>query len=136
MSILNELQSDLVDTQKPISPILLKLRLLAAKLGSEDLEAWVKFESEGYPTEAELPDYRKLSMAMNGHFDFGFGKQLTNAPIPSLLVKQEVGEQWTYFSLRESAAAIDSMIESCNEGLSLDLSNLILVLQSKVSSFI
>jgi len=48
MSLLCEIQEDILVPEKGLGPILLKLRLLADRLGSEQLEEWVKFESEGY----------------------------------------------------------------------------------------
>ncbi|WP_428542906.1 hypothetical protein [Profundibacter sp.] len=41
---------------------MLKLRFLASRLGSDPLAEWVRFESEGYPNDAELPDYRILGV--------------------------------------------------------------------------
>lgn len=49
MGLLHEIQSSVVQEGSDIGPILLKLRLLAARLRSDELEEWVKHESEGYP---------------------------------------------------------------------------------------
>jgi hypothetical protein len=59
MSLLREIQASLMQGQD-IGPILLKLRLLASRLGSDLLEEWVKHESEGYPAHIDVPDYRKI----------------------------------------------------------------------------
>lgn len=62
MNILREIQSDLLKEERDFAQILLKLQFLAARLDSEPLEEWVKLESEGYSTDASVPDYRKLAV--------------------------------------------------------------------------
>ena len=83
MSLLREIQASLMEGQD-IGPILLKLRFLASRLGSDLLEAWVKHESEGYPNEAEIPEYRKIGVSYVANFSGPFGSGLRNAPIPLL----------------------------------------------------
>ena len=48
MGILETIQADIVDHNISIASTLLKLRLLAAKLGSDELAEWIKNETEGY----------------------------------------------------------------------------------------
>lgn len=54
MSLLQQIQESVVEEGADLGSILLKLRLLAARLGSDLLEEWVKYESEGYPSDAEI----------------------------------------------------------------------------------
>jgi hypothetical protein len=131
MGILSDIQNELVDNSAPIGPALLKLRLLASRLGSAPLADWVKHESEGYPQRHELPDYRKLAMAFSGTFSGAFGSGIRNAPIPPYLISKIAGEHWAMQRMRESASAIDSMLES-KKGIQLDLSNLALLIQGKI----
>ncbi len=51
MSLLQQIQESVVEEGSDLGSILLKLRLLAARLGSDILEEWVKHESEGYPRD-------------------------------------------------------------------------------------
>ena len=39
----------------------MKCRLLAHRLGHEEFKQWVIWESDGYPKDASVPDYRKVS---------------------------------------------------------------------------
>jgi hypothetical protein len=55
MSFLREIQEALLQPTCEINPLLLKLRLLAARLGNGVLEEWVRYESEGYPPGADCP---------------------------------------------------------------------------------
>lgn len=53
MSILREIPAAILQEKPDLGTILLKLRFLASRLGSEPLEDWVKFEAEGYPKDGE-----------------------------------------------------------------------------------
>ena len=78
MSIFHDIQQSITNDQANIAPVLLKLRLLAAKLGSKELESWVQYESKGYPSNLELPDYRKIPVSFYGSFkskDIPFGEK-------------------------------------------------------------
>lgn len=134
MSLLREIQIALMEGGE-IAPILLKLRFLASRLGSEFLEEWVKHESEGYPPEVKVPSYRKVGVSYVGTFSGPFGSGIKNAPIPSYLIDKFAGEQWTRFEIRHSAAAIDDLSASARksgENLRISASNLILLLQGEI----
>lgn len=68
MGLLHEIQESVVQDGADLGSVLLKLRLLAARLGSEVLEEWVKHESEGYPEDAEIPPYRMVGVSYTGTF--------------------------------------------------------------------
>jgi hypothetical protein len=63
MSLLHDIQAAVLQEGTDLGPILLKVRLLAARLGSQPLADWVKHESEGYPAEAAVPDYRIIPVS-------------------------------------------------------------------------
>ena len=93
-----------------IGPILLKLRFLASRLGSDLLEEWVRHESEGYPPDVELPDYRVLSLSYTATFSGAYGSGLENAPIPGVIIEKLGGKHWTNYEMRQSVAAIDDLL--------------------------
>lgn len=128
---IEDLQMELVSSAAPIGSILLKLRLLAAKLGSAELEEWVKREAEGYPSDADLPDYRIFGISFSGSFSGPFGREINNAPIPPIFIREFAGEQWLTHKMRYSAAALERLAEE-KEGIGLDLSNLMILLRGKV----
>lgn len=131
MGYIDAIQADLVDHNRPIAGALLKIRLLAAKLGSEELAEWIKNEAQGYDTDADIPRYRVVPISVFGTFHGPFGSGVKNAPIPSLLLQEIVGADWTTYKLRESAAAVEELTTHEN-GLRLDMSNLILALRGKI----
>lgn len=133
MGLLADIQAAVVEGQSDIAPILLKLRLLAARLGSQPLADWVKHESEGYPAGVAVPDYRVLGVAYHGTFSGPFGAGIKNAPISPYLIEKFAGESWTHFEMRQSIAAVDELLSNSKKGgsLQIEAANLILLLQGK-----
>lgn len=134
MGLLHEIQESVIQDGAELGSVLLKLRLLAARLGSEVLEEWVKHESEGYPLGAEVPPYRIVDVSYKGSFIGSFNAQITNAPIPPYLIEKIAGQKWIKLDVRESVAAVVSMFRQVSDGgaFSIDASNLILLLQGKI----
>jgi len=133
VSLLREIQGSLLQGE-PIGPILMKLRFLAARLGSAPLEEWVKHEAEGYPNNADLPDYRKIGVSYTGTFSGPFGSGIRHAPIPPYLVEKHAGKHWTQYEIRQSIAGVDELVQANKGGgtLQINAANLILLLQGKV----
>ena len=134
MSLLHEIQAAVLDDRSVLGPILLKLRLLAARLGSQPLADWVKHESEGYSSEALIPDYRIVPVSYTASFSGPFGSGIRNAPIAPYLVEKFAGKQWTRHEIRQSIAAVDELLSSSAKGgsIGINAANLILLLQGKV----
>ena len=80
MCLLHEIQASIVQDRTDLGSILLKLRLLAARLGSGPLEDWIKHESEGYPRDSEVPSYRIVGVSYRGTFYGPFGTGIKNPP--------------------------------------------------------
>src|ERR1051325_1889358 len=113
----------------------MKLRFLAARLGSAPLEEWVKYEAEGYPNSAELPDYRRIGVSYTGTFSGPFGSGIRNDPIPPYLVDKYAGKHWTQYEVRQSVAGVDELVgmdKGDGGSLQINAANLILLLQGKV----
>ena len=135
MSLLREIQTSLMQENSDIGPILLKLRFLASRLGSNKLDEWVHYEMDGYPVDVALPDYRKMAVSYKGTFSGSFGSGVQGAPIPPVLIKKYAGEAFLTFEMRQSAAAVDHLIRentSDSGTLTFNAAALILRLQGKV----
>jgi hypothetical protein len=134
MSLLHEIQAAVLQDDADLGPILLKLRLLAARLGSQPLADWVKHESEGYPSDATLPDYRIIGVSYTASFSGPFGSGIRNAPISPYLIEKFAGKSWVRYEMRQSIAAVDDLLGSSSKGgsLGINAANLILLLQGKV----
>jgi len=135
MNLLHEIQSSLVDGAD-LNSIFLKLRYLAAKLGSDPLDEWVKHESEGYPDNAEVSSYRVVPVTYRGTFLGPFQSIIKNAQIPAFIIEQCAGKEWTNHKFRQSIAALDELVKGAREGheLGINASDLLLLLQGKMYS--
>lgn len=132
MSILREIQRELLSDDAPLGSILLKLRFLASRLGGDLLEDWVKYETQGYPREAEVPEYRIIGIVYSGTFAGPFNSGLNNVPIPNHLVEKFAGEQWTRQKVRQSITSVEELAKTPSGNLGIDASDLILLLQGKI----
>jgi len=134
MSLLHQIQAAVLQDESDLGPILLRLRLLAARIGSKPLAEWVRHESEGYPRDAGLPDYRFIPVSYTASFSGPFGSGINNAPISPYLIKKFAGERWVRHEMRESIAAVDDLLATAEDGghLGINAADLILVLQGKV----
>ncbi|MCE4937527.1 hypothetical protein [Aliivibrio fischeri] len=134
MSLLRDIQASLISNDAELSTIFLKLRLLAARLGSDILGDWVKHEVSGYPQDVDLPAYRIVPVTYKGTFSGPFNSGVKNAPIPSKIVNKLAGDAWVNHRVREGIAAIDELVSGSKESgsLGLNASDLILKLQGKV----
>ena len=134
MSLLHDIQAAVLEEDSNLGPILLKLSLLASRLGSQPLAEWVKHESEGYPVDAVLPDYRVIPVSYTASFSGPFGSGIQNAPISPYLIEKFAGESWVRYEMRQSIAAVDDLLGSSAKGGSIviNAANLILLLQGKV----
>jgi hypothetical protein len=116
MSLLQEIQNEAVDSQKELSTVLRKCKLIAARLGSKPLENWLLWESNGYPENADLPAYRVWPVQLKGHFTGPFGSGFQNAPIPSICVPEKVRDEFTIFHCRQSIAGIEQALQENKSG--------------------
>lgn len=135
MRLLHGILSSLLDDKTDVSVVLLRLRALAAQLGSRPLDDWIKYESQGYPLEADLPPYRIVPVSYKATFSGPMGSGLKNAPIPLALIEQFAGEAWTRKEIRDSIASVNELACPNKDGdvtLQFDAADLILLLQGNV----
>lgn len=62
--------------------MLRKAQILATRLDHQPLKDWIRWEVDGYPDDAELPEYQRLGrVQVLGDFGGPFGSGYKNAPI-------------------------------------------------------
>ncbi len=133
MSLLEEIQRAAVESSSDLGTILRRCKVLAARLESRPLEEWLLWESNGYPADAKLPDYRIWGMTLKGHFSGPFGSGLRNAPIPSICIPEDIRESVTTYSCSQSVSSLEQSLASNTEGtLHVDLGDLNVLLGSGV----
>ena len=86
LTLLEEIQNAAVDASIDLRTLLRKCKVLAARLGNGPLEEWLVWESNGYPENADVPDYRIWPLEVKGHFSGPFGSGIKNAPIPNAVL--------------------------------------------------
>lgn len=111
MSLLNDIQAAATDTNSDISTLLLKCKVLAARLGSVPLENWILWESNGYPPDVEVPAYRIWSLELKGHFEGPYGSGRRNAHIPLGCIPEEVRKDYESYKCRQSIASIEATLK-------------------------
>jgi hypothetical protein len=133
MSLLEEIQNEAVDSKSDLGALLRKCKVLAARLGSKTLEDWLIRESNGYPPEADVPDYRICPLQLKGHFSGPFGSGIRNAPIPMICLPEDVREEYQNYKCRMSIACIEQIINEEHKGtIGVSTNDLVVVLGSNV----
>ena len=113
MTILEDIQNSAVDAKSDLATLLRQCKLLAARLGSEPLEHWVIWESNGYPGDVGVPKYRIWSVEVLGDFVGPFGSGIKNARIPIGLlpfIPEETKQYYERWECRQSIASIEEML--------------------------
>ena len=133
MTLLEDIQNAAIDSQSDLGTLLRKCKLLAARLGSQPLEEFLLWESNGYPDDVEVPDYRIWSLEVKGHFAGPFQSGLRNAPVPLACIPEKERESYERYKCRYSIASIEVMLEKCKTGnVQVSTGDLLLVLGTNV----
>lgn len=134
MTLLEEIQTAAVDANSDLGTILRKCKLLAARLNNKPFQEWVTWESNGYPDEVDVPDYRVWSVTVKGNFTGYSWSQLNNAPIPLVKLPEKVRRHYQSFQCKQSVASIETMLgKSKGDGLvHIGVGDLALFLGQKV----
>jgi hypothetical protein len=117
MSLLEEIQNEAVDSNTDLGMLLRKLKVLAARLGSEPLENWLIWESNGYPDDVQVPDYRIWSLEVTGHFSGPLGSNIRNAPIPLACLPEKTREYYERYQCRMSIAGVEAALKGVGDGM-------------------
>ena len=118
MTLLQQIQMEVVDSSSDLASVLRKCRILAQRLGHEGFKEWVIHELEGYPIGSELPEYRVSSRTVVlGHFFGAFGRRMNNVPIPASSIPDEVRKLLTQVRFPQGVAAIKQQLDSSEKGI-------------------
>lgn len=133
MSLLEEIQTAAVDSNSDIGSLLRKCKLLAARLGSQPLEDWLVRESNGYPSDVDVPPYRIWPLQIKGHFRGHYGGGMQDAFIPMSLIPEAIRKNFQKFECRQSVASIEETLNKSTLGMvSVSTGDLALFLADKV----
>ena len=116
MSLLRDIQNDVIDTNVDISVILRKCKVLAVRLGNEPFENWVDQELNGYKSKDLLPDYRIIQIYSKGHFSGPFGSGTNSADIPPSCIPEKYREDLSKCNFMESISYYTNLLNISKGG--------------------
>ena len=113
MTLLEDIQHSAIDGKSDLAELLRKCKLLAARLRSKPLEDWLIWESNGYPDNVTVPEYRIWPLETFGNFSGPGGVQTLPVHLTGLtLFSDDVKQQYDRYQCRESVATIESILNS------------------------
>src|SRR2546422_102219 len=117
MSLLQQIQMEVVDSSSDLSSILRKCRILAQRLAHEGFKEWIIHELEGYPDGSDLPEYRVCRRGVVlGHFVGAFGSEVKNVQIPTSSLPERFRVPLTRARFPQGVAAIKELLDSSDTG--------------------
>jgi len=133
VTLLEDIQNSAVDGSSDLGTLLRKCKLLAVRIGSQQLEDWLLWESNGYPDGIDVPEYRIWPLEVKGNFSGPFGSGIRNAPIPLALLPEKNRKHYERYECRQSIASIETILGK-SDGVTMQVStgDLALILGSKV----
>lgn len=114
MNLLEDIQNAASDPSSSVSTLLRKCKILAARLGNQRLEDWIVWESDGYPEDVSVPNYRIWQLQVRGNF-LGPYSKYNHAPIPAVNLPKNVQKSYNEYECRFSIASVESTIENENK---------------------
>lgn len=112
MSLLRDIQEAAVDSSVPLSDLLRKCTLLAARLRNDELRLWVASELNGYDSKEGLPPYRVAVVMSKGHFSGPFQSGLKNANIPLSCLPDEFREMLSHVYIQNGIATLENLVNN------------------------
>jgi hypothetical protein len=116
LELLRQIQDGAVSAAVPVSELLRRCQVLAARLNLSEMGEWVRYELNGYPTEVDLPDYRIFSGIAKGHFLGPFGSGLRNAVLPANNLPKEFRDWARKAYFRQPIAALQEVADEKGRG--------------------
>ncbi len=132
MTFLRDIQDSAIDSESRLSDLLRKCKVLAHRLQHDELNQWVEYELNGYPSFDIIPDYRIVSGIAKGHFE-AYGRMLQNMTIPSGSLPKEYRHWANEARLVQPISAIEETCSGSGDMLQIDWpGNLMAIVGQKI----
>ena len=119
MTLLEDIQNSAIDAKSDLATFLRKCKLLAARLGSQPLQDWLIWESNGYPESVTVPQCRVWSLEVFGNF-LGVLAVTTRMFLflstRSRYISDDVKKSYQHYECRESVASIEAALKEADKG--------------------
>jgi len=114
-NFINEIQEKMADKSYSAKDLLRGAKILASKLGLKDMEEWIEYELDGYPSDATLPTYRKDLPAQIIYFNPYLGWK------PVVFDEEKMADLMEHLDARFSMSEIETITERKDEPVIFNL---------------
>lgn len=111
MSLLTDLQGDLLDAGRSLTTALRRAKVLSYNLKNKELQSWVEDELSGYSGTASAPNYRRLKVQNRGNF-MNSAWRYNSQAIPLSVLPKALLEGIEEHIVYESIPSIETTIQS------------------------
>lgn len=115
MTIIEQIIDELSDSGKSLTNPLLKTKVLATRIGNEELMKWTNDELSGYKTE-ELPSYRLAKSNITCTLQQGYDTY-QNVPLPLMVFEKEFRDNLQQFRLTDSILTLENQERENKNGM-------------------
>ena len=116
MKLISDIINELVDSEKSINSPLLKTKVLAHRIGNNELYEWASKELGGYQNDdEEVPSYRVRQGAIVGTFRNG-NTQYNHQPLLTSGINKDLRESLKTIYFYQSITALEYLLKEDNEG--------------------
>jgi hypothetical protein len=117
MKLLSDIINELIDESISLQRPLLKMKVLASRVGNSELLEWVNNELQGYiGIDKEVPNYRKTMSNVMGSYING-NRQFNNVSVPIFGLSDKMEEFMMIFEVPSGIQTIESGITSNKSGM-------------------
>lgn len=120
----SKILKELVNEEISLNIALKRLIVLAADMNDNDLKEWAEKEINGYNTDDEVPEYRKICSHSFYYNGFTSNLQVTNVPLDIRYLNEDTLKMIEYHELREPLLSLEKYVKEFKDGFNLDLTML------------
>ncbi|SFN06142.1 hypothetical protein SAMN05421594_0730 [Chryseobacterium oleae] len=111
MNLISQIVNELIDDKSSLNGALLKTKVLASRIGNQQLLKWTNAELSGYNNLDDLPEYRKnIWNALKGNVLNG-NMKYTDYEIPTMNLDNEFEESLRNTNFPDSISALESLLQ-------------------------
>lgn len=115
MTIIEQIIDELSDSEKSLTNPLLKTKVLATRIGNEELMKWTNDELSGYK-EQELPSYRLGKSNITCTMQQGYSIQ-ENVPLPLMVFERNFMDELLKFRFNDSIQTLENQERENRNGM-------------------
>lgn len=120
MELIEEIIESLSKCSTNLGDCLIRTKVLASRIGQDDLKKWVDLEINGYMLGDPIPSYRIVPATLLGTFSNGF-QRMKSFPVPILHLDEKHQKPLRTMYITQSVAALEDFLSKGNETLSKHL---------------